>query len=745
MSGRTKIYEVAFQVGGKMDRSFKGSMLNAQKSLMSLNKQISNLESNRAGVKKFRQLKKQVGETEQKMRSAQDEVSRLAKEISAAEKPTRKLAAEFERAKKKAKTLKDKLLGERTEIARLNRAMGQAGISTRNLASDNAALERRLNKTRIAQQKLNSTLLKQKSNSDLRDKKRGQLVDAAAIGYTAYKVINPFGNIASAQGGLASLGISEKGIGIITKAGIAAANTWSSITAPAFIEGSYDIKSGIASLGDTAIAEYTRMAAVTAKATKYSTEQMTGLYATGFGIYRKQFDSFAASTITGWKNLSNEEKDIKFGEYFSAGIAASVQAYKTKGEEMQQYFTTLGATATSAGASFAEQLAIGGYLQRTMPGSEAATKYASFENSAFKAGKSLKLNFVDEQTGALKSIPDILDLIKEKYGELDAESTAEIKDAFGRKEASDLVKLLIGDTDELRKSIEFQNKALKDGMSLPEEMARAFERGPNATIGLLVQRVNNLCAALGERLDPTVTFVTNNLGKLAIIGQGLVEKFPKISSLIATISAGTAALGVTLIAGGYAFSIIRGGVLGLKVAYLTLNSACLLTRGQLIAMSIAQKAGAAVTGVMTAAQWALNVALNANPIGLVVAGVAALAGAAVLVYKYWEPISGFFAKIWEKIKSVFAWLLKLKRFIPGLKDDMSGLDIEMASLQKAAASPRTTKHPSGGVTQNNNIPVNVTVNGGDPQAVTRAVQSGINNSVMDSRRRLAQERRLAYE
>ena len=100
-----------------------------------------------------------------------------------------------------------------------------------------------------------------------------------------YEVIT---NIASAQGGLASLGISEKGIGIITKAGIAAANTWSSITAPAFIEGSYDIKSGIASLGDTAIAEYTRMAAVTAKATKYSTEQIV---ITSYSIhYTKLYD-----------------------------------------------------------------------------------------------------------------------------------------------------------------------------------------------------------------------------------------------------------------------------------------------------------------------------------------------------------------------------------------------------------------------------------------------------------------------
>lgn len=36
---------------------------------------------------------------------------------------------------------------------------------------------------------------------------------------------------------------------------------------------------------------------------------------------------------------------------------------------------------------------------------------------------------------------------------------------------------------------------------------------------------------------------------------------------------------------------------------------------------------------MTAGQWALNVALNANPVGLVVAGIGLLIGAFVIAYK----------------------------------------------------------------------------------------------------------------
>ncbi|MBE4062463.1 phage tail tape measure protein, partial [Vibrio parahaemolyticus] len=86
---------------------------------------------------------------------------------------------------------------------------------------------------------------------------------------------------------------------------------------------------------------------------------------------------------------------VRVGEYFSAGIATSVKSYKTNGQEMSAAISSLGATATSANIPFSEQLAILGQLQATMSGSEAATKYAAFINSAAGAGEKLGLNFLD--------------------------------------------------------------------------------------------------------------------------------------------------------------------------------------------------------------------------------------------------------------------------------------------------------------------------------------------------------------
>lgn len=58
------------------------------------------------------------------------------------------------------------------------------------------------------------------------------------------------------------------------------------------------------------------------------------------------------------------------------------------------------------------------------------------------------------------------------------------------------------------------------------------------------------------------------------------------------------------------------------------------------------------TRIATAVQWAFNIALNANPIGLIIIGVAALAAAAYLIYKNWAPITAFFTRIWKAVVDV---------------------------------------------------------------------------------------------
>lgn len=57
--------------------------------------------------------------------------------------------------------------------------------------------------------------------------------------------------------------------------------------------------------------------------------------------------------------------------------------------------------------------------------------------------------------------------------------------------------------------------------------------------------------------------------------------------------------------------------------------------------------------IATVAQWALNAAMSANPIGLVVAAIGVLIGIGVLLYKNWDKIKAGALALWEGMKTAF--------------------------------------------------------------------------------------------
>jgi TP901 family phage tail tape measure protein len=74
------------------------------------------------------------------------------------------------------------------------------------------------------------------------------------------------------------------------------------------------------------------------------------------------------------------------------------------------------------------------------------------------------------------------------------------------------------------------------------------------------------------------------------------------------------------------------------------------TRIQLAALFIWQKLQATWTGIVTAAQWAWNAAMTANPIGLVIAGIALLVGAVILIATKTQWFQKLWSAIWDFIR-----------------------------------------------------------------------------------------------
>jgi TP901 family phage tail tape measure protein len=641
--------------------------------------QLSKLGNTSKDIANYRGLEERSAKTAAALAQAQAKAAALGREMSNTGAPTRKLTTDFERARAEVKRLQDQQQTTRVALQQTSARLKEAGASTTRLdeATRRVTAQTRAYAAQLEREKkaLAEVAEREKQLAAIRtrnsDMRKSATMDAVGVGAAVFgvkKLVDAYGEVATAQGEIASLGIDTRGIDAITAKAKMFSNQWSGTSAPEFIRASYDVKSAISSLGDEAVGSFTAIAALTAKATKSSTAEMTKLMASGYGIYRRQFDTFGAEVVEGWQNLSQEERDIKFGEYFASGIAATVQMFKTDGSQMSQALSSLGATATSAGISYAEQLAILGQLQTTMSGSEAATKYRAFMGKAAEAGEKLGLSFLDAED-RLKTMPEVLTEIRDKYGDtIDAIEAQELQKAFGTTEAVALIQQLYPEIDSLRGNIDGLNTSLAGGMEGVEKMASSMNAGPSEAFQVLSQRTQNASAAIGKVFAPSMMAAAGALGTVALFVSGLAERFPFLTQVLAYAVVGLIALKMASIAARFSFAffsdallLARKTLMWFTVANLRAQAALLVTRIRtmaatvaMVAMSAASRAVAIGAAIMTGAQWALNAAMMANPIGLVVAGILALIAVVALVVKYWEPLGEFFSGVWDGIVAIGA-------------------------------------------------------------------------------------------
>ena len=84
------------------------------------------------------------------------------------------------------------------------------------------------------------------------------------------------------------------------------------------------------------------------------------------------------------------------------------------------------------------------------------------------------------------------------------------------------------------------------------------------------------------------------------------------------------------------------------------TAAMVANQAVVVSATVASKAAAAGTGLLTAAQWALNAAFVATPIGWIVLGVMGLVAAGVALYKNWDTVKETATALWERVTSAFS-------------------------------------------------------------------------------------------
>ncbi len=476
-----------------------------------------------------------------------------------------------------------------------------------------------------------------------------------------------------ALGELASLGYES--LETIENAAKDFSNEFAGTTKSQFITAAYDIKSGIASLSDEGVAEFTKLSGLTAKATKSTIEEMTSLFATGYGIYKDYYSSLS---------------DIEFGEMFSAGISKSVQQFKTTGSEMASAIESLGASATSANVPLEEQLAILGMLQATMSGSEAGTKYTAFLNSAAKAGKNLGLEFTDANNRLL-SMPEILEQIKGKFGEtLDASEKLQLQEAFGTEEAVKLIELLYNKTGDLQGNILTLYDTMGQGTNVANGMVNAMTSVDDGQkFIILKQRIQNIVEEIGNNMLP---IVNEWLDKGAVILEHISDWISKNGELVGNIGIvlvsiaglltviGSLKLTFGLIGGAVTtsikvfgsfnngmkkvkdtmdtvriYSMYAGDALKLSTTKMK-NGLNLLTTplkavGKGI-VSFGKQAFITATTQLPAlisSCWSFTVALLSNPITWIIAAIIGLIAVIVLLWTNWDKVSAWLKDVWNSV------------------------------------------------------------------------------------------------
>jgi phage-related protein len=173
--------------------------------------------------------------------------------------------------------------------------------------------------------------------------------------------------------------------------------------------------------------------------------------------------------------------------------------------------------------------------------------------------------------------------------------------------------------------------------------------------GQLAETIKSVVGPIVEALRKPVNKLIGNFKLLLIALEPVIARvqwellvaFQKLGRFMTDVVGPAISGFVELLDGpfGMALKVLAGAILGVKIALMAYNAV-------LGVWSALQTAGAVITGVFTAAQAALNIVLNMNPISLVVLAIAALIGAFIAAYASSEDFRNIVNGIFDAISGL---------------------------------------------------------------------------------------------
>ncbi len=639
---------VSVIIGAELGAGFSGAFGSAEKQLNTLGSAIKKLSSTSDNVTAFRDLGRDTLEAKRQWKDAEAEVKRLATAMRQTDTPSKKMQAEFRNATKEASLAKTAYKQNRVALIQMSDSLKKAGVNTSELTKEQSRLGDALKTLKDRQASLAAIEAKKQANLSNRAAYRSQIMDMVALGGSMYGMIKPAIAFESAMADVKKvvdfdspeeMRQMQEDIKNLSK------------TIPLSLEGLAQIVAAGGQLGvpKEQLAGFAKTAAQMSVAFDISADEAGQAMAKLSNVLQMPISAMS------------EVGDVI--NHLSNNIAATAP-------EIVEVNLRAGAMGKSFGLAYNEVSALAGTFV-------AMGKTPEIAGTAINMMTS-RLKLIPVSTGAARdafnqlgiSMKDYTKMIEagqgkealltvlEALGKLQGVKRSQVmKDMFG-EQATRHINSLVEGMDTLRANFDLVADSTAYAGSMQREFAARSATTEN-NIQLLKNQMAILATNVGSTLLPALNSVVGIFGQAASSLAEFAEKHPTLIKYVGMAVAGLGSFKIASFALGYGFTFLKGGVLSIMGVF---------TQARTI-FSFVKLGLSALIPVIKG----VGAAFLTNPITLIITGIAV---GALLLIKYWKPISAFFKKLFapvvEVFKNVWNWVVNLwnkaKEIFSGIKE-----------------------------------------------------------------------------
>jgi TP901 family phage tail tape measure protein len=519
------------------------------------------------------------------------------------------------------------LEGQQRQLSKAIQTFGAMGKNVDGMRARYAELTTQIDKLRNAHQRLAAVQSAQEANQSQRGELRGQIFDAVAMGAAAATPL-----VAAASFETAMLGVAKQVDGARDSSGKLTATY-------------HEMAKSIQELG---------------REIPLATNELADMVAAGarMGVAKDELIGFtktAAMMADAFELPAGElaENMGKIAGLFKIPIPAIGQLADSinylddnaisKGGDIIDFLTRTGGAASAVKVTGNEMAALGSTLltlgERTETAGTATNamfaKFAAADKGTKKfkeAMEEIGLTTNEVQKGMQVDAIGTLMKVMQAVGKLDADKQLGVMVELVGMEHADTMAKLANNTEEFNRQLALANSEAAKG-SMSREFAARLQT-TNAQLVIAKNRVNELAVNFGSVLLPAGNDVLGVVGSVVTAMAEFARDNPKVTQAIVGTAVALATLRLTTLAGGYAFTFLKGGALQIAGVMAKLRV------GAVMASSAMPAVAAGVRGI--------GLAFLSTGIGALITGVAV---AGLLIYRNWDGVKAFMGGVFEGVRS----------------------------------------------------------------------------------------------